>query len=52
MTEFEKAVDAMRAAQKAYFRTRDENALKNSKHWEAEVDKHLQELKGERIVFA
>lgn len=41
MTDFEILVADMRKAQKDYFRTRSQNALRSAKELEKQVDKHL-----------
>lgn len=51
--EFYELVARMRAKQKEYFRTKDLNALNESKRLEREVDKalleHEEDLKGGRL---
>lgn len=42
MTDFEILVADMRKAQKDYFRTRSQNALRSAKKLEKQVDKHLE----------
>lgn len=42
MTDFEILVADMRNAQKDYFRTRSQNALRSAKELEKQVDKHLE----------
>ena len=49
MTEFERAVDHMRQAQKSYFQTRNPKQIQISKHWERQVDLHLEKIKGETL---
>lgn len=44
MTEFEKLVQDMRKAQKAYFATRDKKILDQSKALERKVDEYLKNL--------
>lgn len=48
-------VKQMRAAQKEYFRTRDQSVLSESKSLERETDRHLAELdelaKGQQRIF-
>lgn len=41
--EFVSAVRAMRLAQREYFKTRDPRWLRQSKEWEAKVDRMLAE---------
>lgn len=43
MNEFEKLVQSMRTAQKAYFRRRTPGALESSKELEKQVDEALKE---------
>lgn len=48
-------VKQMRAAQKEYFRTRDQSVLSESKSLERETDRHLADLdelaKGQQRIF-
>jgi len=41
MTEFEQLVQAMRHAQRQYFKSREPKFLAESKKYEAQVDKYL-----------
>ena len=52
MTDFEILVADMRNAQKDYFRTRSQNALRSAKELEKQVDKHLEKAqKAEDDLF-
>ena len=44
MTDFEKLVSEMRAAQKEYFRTRAKDVLERAKSYERMVDLHLKDV--------
>ena len=50
--EFFRVVTDMRSAQKEYFTTHSDSALKKSCHLEAKVDKAIAEIKqGQRMLF-
>lgn len=49
MTDFEKLVQDMRKAQKAYFATRNPEMLKQSKALEKKVDDYLSNLKQPKL---
>lgn len=49
MTEFEKLVQDMRKAQKAYFASRDKKILEQSKALEKKVDEYLKNIKQPKL---